>query len=236
MTKIHAAVVERPLYGDEYFHVQQAKSAQKVEWEYTRLLAMGNIHLRADACILDAACGAAPGLRFFDQRSNRVIGLDIASAALRAARQMLPHARLVQANLDVPLPFAAGTFDLIILREAIEHVQNGPAMLAACLRVLRPGGCVAITTPNRWDARRPIFAATRRVWSGDADPTHTHIYSPTEMRRVLQSVGFTQVRVYTGFKPMLRLGGKRVPFRLSLPFPPLIGNGVVAFGWHEEKR
>jgi len=236
MTAQRAAVMERPLYGDEYFRVQQAKSAQKVHWEYTRLLAMGDIHLRADACILDAACGAAPGLRFFDQRSNRVIGLDIASAALRAARHMLPHAQLVQANLDVPLPFAAGTFDLIILREAIEHVQGGLVTLAACLRVLRPGGCVAITTPNRWDARRPIFAATRRVWSGDADPTHTHIYSPTEMRGVLQHVGFTHVRVRTGFKPVLRLGGKRLPFHLTLPFPPLIGNGVVAFGWREEKQ
>jgi len=236
MTGHHAVTVERPLYNDEYFRVQQAKSAQKVHWEYTRLLAMGNIHLRADAYVLDAACGAAPGLRFFDQRSTHVIGLDIASAALRAARQMLPHAQLVQANLDVPLPFAADTFDLIILREAIEHVQDGLVTLATCLRVLRPGGCVAITTPNRWDARRPLFAATWRVWSGDADPTHTHIYSPTEMRAVLQHVGFTHVRVRTGFKPMLRLGGKRLPLRVSLPFPPLIGNGVVAFGWREEKR
>ncbi|MGI8690834.1 MAG: class I SAM-dependent methyltransferase [Thermomicrobiales bacterium] len=197
---------------------------------------MGGIHLRADVCVLDAACGAAPGLRFFDQQSQRVIGLDIASAALRAARQMLPHAQLVQADLDTPLPFAPETFDLIILREAIEHVQDGPVTLAACLRVLRPGGCVAITTPNRWDARRPVFAAARRVWSGDADPTHTHIYSPTEMRAVLRRVGFTHVRVRTGFKPMLRLGGKRLPFHFSLPFPPLIGNGVVAFGWREEKR
>ena len=236
MTAQRAAVVERPSYNDEYFRVQQAKSAQKVQWEYTRLLAMGGIHLRADACILDAACGAAPGLRFFDQQSNRVIGLDIASAALRAARQMLPHAQLVQADLDTALPFADESFDLIILREAIEHVQDGPATLAACLRVLRPGGCVAITTPNRWDARRPLFAATRRVWSGDADPTHTHIYSPAEMRAVLRRVGFMHVRVCTGFKPMLRLGGKRLPFHLSLPFPPLIGNGVVAFGWREEKR
>ncbi|MDQ2785549.1 MAG: class I SAM-dependent methyltransferase [Chloroflexota bacterium] len=236
MTERHAAVMERSPYGDEYFHVQQAKSAEKVRWEYTRLLAMGGIRLCADACVLDAACGAAPGLRFFDGRANRVIGLDVASAALRAARQMLPHAQLVQANLDVPLPFAAQTFDLIILREAIEHVQDGPATLAACLRVLRPGGCVAITTPNRWDARRPLFAATRRVWSGDADPTHTHIYSPTEMRAILRRIGFRHVRVRTGFKPVLRLGGKRLPFRLSLPFPPLIGNGVVAFGWREEKR
>ncbi len=236
MTDQTAAVIERPRYDDAYFRVQQAKSAAKVHWEYTRLLAMGGIRLRADACVLDAACGAAPGLRFFDRRSERVIGLDIASAALRAARQMLPQAQLVQADLDAPLPFAAGTFDLIILREAIEHVRDGAATLAACLRVLRPGGCVALTTPNRLDARRPIFAATRRIWSGDADPTHTHIYSPAEMRSLLETLGFRRVHVRTGFKPIARIGGKRVPFHLALPYPPLVGNGIVAFGWGEESR
>ncbi|HEY8290969.1 MAG TPA: class I SAM-dependent methyltransferase [Thermomicrobiales bacterium] len=236
MTEQSASVMEHPAYDDDYFRVQQAKSAEKVQWEYTRLLAMGGVRLRANACILDAACGAAPGLRFFDARSDRVIGLDIASAALRAARRMMPHAQLIQADLDAPLPFAARTFDLIILREAIEHVRDGAATLAACLRVLRPGGCVALTTPNRWDARRPVFAATRRVWSGDADPTHTHIYSPAEMRATLRRIGFADVRVRTGFKPILRLGGKRLPFRLSLPYPPCIGNGIVAFGWCEEIR
>lgn len=234
MTDQPAILIERPTYDDAYFRVQQAKSAEKVTWEYTRLLAMGGIRLRADACILDAACGAAPGLRFFDQRSQRVIGLDIATAALRAARGMLPHAQLIQADLDASPPFAAGTFDLIILREAIEHVRDGEATLAACRRVLRPGGCIALTTPNRWDARRPFFALTRREWSGDADPTHTHIYSPAEMRAILHRVGFARVRVRTGFKPVVRVGGRRMPFRLALPYPPLVGNGVVAFGWQAE--
>jgi SAM-dependent methyltransferase len=236
MSDQSAAILEHPAYDDDYFRVQRAKSAAKVHWEYTRLLAMGGLRLRAGARVLDAACGAAPGLRFFDRRAERVIGLDIASAALRAARRMLPHAQLVRADLDAPLPFAPETFDLIILREAIEHLQDGAATLAACLRVLRPGGCVALTTPNRWDARRPVFAATRRVWSGDADPTHTHIYSPAEMHAILQRVGFARVRVRTGFKPMLRIGGRRLPVRLSLPYPPLVGNGIVAFGWREEPQ
>jgi len=229
-------LIERPVYDETYFSAQQAKSAEKVHWEYTRLLAMGGIRLPANACILDAACGAAPGLRFFDGRADHVIGLDVASAALRAARHMLPHARLVQADLDCALPFGAESFDLIILREAIEHLRDGTTTLVACLRTLRPGGVVALTTPNRWDARRPVFAATRRVWSGDADPTHTHLYSPPEMRAVLERVGFVHVRVRTGFKPMLRRGGNRLALRIAVPYPPLIGNGIVAFGWREERQ
>ena len=238
MTARDTTVRNPPRYDDDYFRVQREKSAEKVSWEYIRLLAMGGVRLPTDAVVLDAACGAAPGLRFFDRdhRAALVIGLDVASAALRAARQMLPHAQLVQADLDRPLPFTDASFDLIILREAIEHVEDGAATLAACRRILRPGGCLALTTPNRWDARRPVFRITRRVWSGEADPTHTHIYAPSEMRAVLQQVGFARVCVRTGFKPMLRVGGNRLPVRVALPYPPLLGNGIVAFGWQGGDR
>jgi hypothetical protein len=90
---------------------------------------------------------------------------------------------------------------------------------------------VALTTPNRWDARRPPFALMRRTWSGDADPTHTHIYAPNEMGALLRRVGFDRVRVRTGFKPIFRIGGRRLPVQVAIPYPPLVGNGLVAFGW-----
>jgi SAM-dependent methyltransferase len=224
-----------PVYDNDYFTAQLAKSDAKVAWEYTRLLAMGGIRLRPDARVLDAACGAAPGLRFFASRATSVVGLDVATAALCAARRILPDAALVQADLDAALPFAEGSFDLIILREAIEHVRDGAGTLLACYRALRPVGCLALTTPNRWDARRPLFAALGRTWSGDADPTHVHIFDPREMAGALRSVGFGRVKIRTGFKPMLRVGGRRLPFAASLPYPPMIGNGLVAFGWREER-
>lgn len=231
---VTAAPSANERYRDEYFVVQQAKSDAKVAWEYERLLAMGNVRLDPGAVVLDGACGAAPGLRYFTGRVRSAVGVDIATAALRAAREMLPGAPLVRANLDAPLPFRERSFDAIILREAIEHVLDGERTLRFCLRVLRPGGVVALTTPNRWDVRRPIDAATRRTWCGDADPTHTHIYSPAEMRQALHRAGFDCVRVRTGFKPIVRIGGKRLPRRIDVPYPPLIGNGVVAFGWRGE--
>lgn len=223
-------------YDDRYFAAQIAKSDAKVRWEYSRLIALGRIALRPEARVLDAACGAAPGLRYFDGRVAQVVGLDISNAALRAARAFLPTAPLVQADLDAPLPLAAATCDLIVLREAIEHVRDAEATLRDCLRALRPGGCVAITTPNLWDARRPLLAAARRTWSGDADPTHTRLFTPRTMSALLRRAGFDRVRVRTGFKPMLRVGGRRLPISIAIPYPPLVGNGIVAFGWREGAR
>jgi SAM-dependent methyltransferase len=223
-------------YDAGYFTVQEAKSDAKVAWEYERLLTLGGIRLAPDARVLDAACGAAPGLRFFHAAGYAVIGSDIAPAALSAARRFLPNVPLVRTDLDLPQPFAAASFDLIVLREAIEHVRDGAATLRECYRILRPGGCVALTTPNRWDARRPLYRLRGAVWSGDADPTHTHIYSPPEMRATLHSAGFVSVCVRTGYKPAARFGGRRLPVHMAVPYPPSVGNTIAAFGWREGER
>jgi SAM-dependent methyltransferase len=231
-----APTASHDAYDAAYFKVQEAKSDGKVTWEYERLLSLGKIRLHPDARILDAACGAAPGLRYFHTAGYTVTGSDIADAALRSARRFLPDVPLVRADLDLPQPFADASFDLIILREAIEHVQDGGRTLRECYRILRPGGCVALTTPNRWDARRPIYRLRRKVWSGDADPTHTRIYNPNEMAETLTAAGFISVRVCAGYKPAARLGGNRMPMKLSIPYPPRIGNTIAAFGWREGAR
>ncbi len=226
-----AAPTGHETYDDAYFAAQRAKSDAKVGWEYDRLLTLGGVGFTAASRVLDAACGAAPGLRAFARRGVRAVGADIAPAALTAAHDLLPDAPLVRADLDAPLPFAADTFALIVLREAIEHVRDGQTTLRECLRVLAPGGCVALTTPNRWDMRRPVYRARGKAWSGEADPSHTHIYSPREMGALLRALGFARVRVRTGFKPLVRFGGRRLPVQFALPYPPLVGNGVVAFAW-----
>lgn len=231
MTETAHAPAGHETYDAGYFAAQMAKSDAKVAWEYDRLLRLGGISLAPTSRVLDAACGAAPGLRFFHRRGIAAVGVDVAPAALAAARRVLPSSALVRADLDAAWPFADATFELIVLREAIEHVRDGGAVLAECHRLLRPGGCIALTTPNRWDARRPVFRIAGRVWSGEADPSHTHIYDPREMGETLCRAGFARVKVRTGFKPIARLGGRRLPVQLALPYPPLIGNGVVAFGW-----
>jgi hypothetical protein len=60
-----------------------------------------------------------------------------------------------------------------------------------------------------------------------------HLYTPREMAALLRRIGYRQVRIRTGFKPIVRVGGRRLPVQAAVPYPPLIGNGIVAFGWRE---
>jgi SAM-dependent methyltransferase len=184
--------------------------------------------------VLDLGCGAAPGLRYFARHGIAAVGLDVAPAALREARALVPNGRLVQADLAAALPLRSASADLIILREVIEHVAAVVPLLAECRRVLRPGAPLVLTTPNLWDLRRPVYAVTGRVWSGHADPTHVSLFDPPSLRHALTAAGFTRSRVAAGFKPIMRLGGRRLPLRLTLPYPPLVGNGLLAAGWRTE--
>lgn len=217
-------------YDDAYYNAQLAKSDDKVAFQYGRLLqAIGTV--RPDARILDAGCGAGPALRYLKQRGFIPWGSDLIEYPLIQARALIPDARLAQCDSDKPLPFAANTFDAILMSEVIEHVAAPEFTLSECLRVVRAGGAVALTTPNLWDARRLYYPALGKVWSGDADETHQTLFNPTSLRELMQRAGFRIVNVRAGFKPLKWISSRKLGVRTALPGLPWIGNTLVAVGY-----
>ena len=51
------------------------------------------------------------------------------------------------------LPFPDGAFDLVIASEILEHIPDDAAAIAEAVRVLRPGGRLAVTVPRWWPER-----------------------------------------------------------------------------------
>jgi 2-polyprenyl-3-methyl-5-hydroxy-6-metoxy-1,4-benzoquinol methylase len=216
---------QRAAYNERYFEGQQRKSAAKVAWQYGRLLrAIGKLPARAR--VLDLGCGAGPALPLLVAQGYDVWGSDFVRYPLGIARRVAPAARLVCADAQEALPFADAQFDAVLLSEVIEHVRDPQALVRQLWRVLRPGGALALTTPNTWDVRRAYYPALGRVWSGDADPTHVELFSPRSMAALLRGAGFARVWVRSGFKPMRFL--KAGPLRAEIPYPPLIGNTLLA--------
>ncbi|MGC8873968.1 MAG: class I SAM-dependent methyltransferase [Chloroflexia bacterium] len=207
-----------------YFASQELKSERKIAWEYGRLVRLARLRLERPADVLDAGCGAGPGLRFFVARGHRVTGVDRSALALQRASRQVPDARLVQADLQAGIPFAPESFDLVVLGDVIEHLPDGLFLLRECYRILRPGGHLLVSTVNLWDLRR-FFQGPR--WSGRADPTHVCLYNPCGLRRILLRAGFRKVRLRAGAKPILWFP---VRWPLGLPWPPLVGNGLIAAG------
>jgi 2-polyprenyl-3-methyl-5-hydroxy-6-metoxy-1,4-benzoquinol methylase len=215
-------------YAQEYFATQLSKSDNKVSWQYGHIFALAGA--KPAGRILDVGCGAGPGLRYLRARGAQAVGVDLVYYPLSKAQQAIPGVELVQANVSYVLPFADCRFDIVLLSELIEHLSNGRHLLFDSYRVLRPGGQTIITTPNLWDIRRLLEPITGREWSGNSDPTHVNMYTPTRLADEMISAGYKEVRWRTGVKPALWLSSRKLRMRLPIPYPPLVGNGLLATG------
>ena len=96
------------------------------------------------ARVLDIGCGIGTYVEKLSEVSGEVYGVDI-----DATRVQNGKAKGLSVAVSERLPFADGSFDVVLLNEVIEHVQDDAATLQEACRVLRPGGHVVIYAPNR---------------------------------------------------------------------------------------
>lgn len=215
-------------YDEQYFANQVRKSDRKVAWQYGNIFALAGAN--PVGRVLDVGCGAGPGLRYLSARGVEAFGVDVMRYPLNEAQRMNSNFGLVQANVEYVLPFADASFDVLLVSELIEHLRNGRHLLFDSYRILRPGGRIIVTTPNLWDVRRVVAKVTKQPWSGETDPTHVNLYSPTRLVDEMTSAGFTHVHWRTGVKPVFWISSRKLDIQMPVPYPPAIGNGLLATG------
>ena len=102
--------------------------------------------------ILDVGCGGGLLSEPFARMGAQVTGVD-------AAERNIPVAKLHAERMGLEIDYRAGTvealgeagesFDAVLNFEVVEHVADPPGYLAACARVVRPGGVMVTSTLNR---------------------------------------------------------------------------------------
>ena len=115
-----------------------------------------------DKDVLEVGCGAGQGLGYLARRARSVVGGDYTDANLRhAQRYYNGRARLVRLDAH-RLPFPDGSFDLVVLFEAIYYLGHPEDFLQESRRVLRDGGMLLVSTVNRdWVDFSPSLFSTR---------------------------------------------------------------------------
>jgi SAM-dependent methyltransferase len=97
--------------------------------------------------IIDVGCGhTAPDLEAIPAHRCKV-GVD-PDADLRPAAA--PSVKFVRAT-STRLPFPDASFDLLLSKSVLEHLESPEESFREFARVLRPGGTALLLTPNRWD-------------------------------------------------------------------------------------
>jgi SAM-dependent methyltransferase len=94
--------------------------------------------------VLDIGCGIGTYVTKFAQHGANAFGIDVAFDRVQKG-----HALKLAQALSEQVPFPDGTFDMALLHEVIEHVQDDRQTVAEAVRIVRKGGRVLIFAPNR---------------------------------------------------------------------------------------
>ncbi len=157
--------------------------------------------------LLDFGCGNGAQTLCFSPHFDTVLGLDIDRrylgelAADQERRSIVPRAWPVCFD-GGELPIRTASVDFVISFEVLEHVMNERLALTELHRILRPGGVLAISVPNRWwifethGADLPLLRWNRvPLFSWLPKRLHdrfarARIYRRREVRKLLEAAGF----------------------------------------------
>lgn len=155
------------------------------------------LRLRPGARVLDLGCGG--GRHAFEawRRGATVVALDRSEAELKEVRGvvggMLDAGELrdgapggaVNGNA-LALPVRDESFDAVIASEVLEHVWDDRGALRELVRVLRPGGRLAVTVPTRWP-ERVCWALSPEYH--DTPGGHVRIYRQADLEAKVEASG-----------------------------------------------
>jgi SAM-dependent methyltransferase len=169
--------------------------------------------------ILDVGCGLGTYVEAFRRFSQDVHGVDIDEEKIIEGSRHLPNLCVASSE---SLPYACGTFDVVLSHEVIEHVKDDRQAVAEAVRVLRrPGGRLVIWAPNRlypfethgayWRGRYhfgniPLVNYLPDRWRARFCP-HVRVYTRQALRDLLVGLPIEIVihtQVYPGYDKIVR--------------------------------
>jgi 2-polyprenyl-3-methyl-5-hydroxy-6-metoxy-1,4-benzoquinol methylase len=147
--------------------------------------------------VLDVGCSSGYLAAPLAARRNTLVGIELDAAAAREAQSFCEQV-LVGDVETMDLPFEAGSFDVVLLGDVIEHLRDPVETLRRLRRFLRPGGRLVLSTPNvaNWAIRLSLLAGRWRYTDrGILDRTHTHLFTRATLREAIEGAGYVVDRI-----------------------------------------
>src|SRR6476660_7027238 len=149
--------------------------------------------------VIDVGCGAGrhsfeayrrgADVIAFDQNAADLNDVDEILQAMKDQGEVPPSARAEAAKGDaLDLPYADATFDCVIASEILEHVPEDDRAIAELVRVLKPGGQLAVTVP-RWMPEKICWMLSDEYHANEGG--HIRIYHADELHDKIVARGLT---------------------------------------------
>ena len=167
--------------------------------------------------VLDVGCGGGLLSEGMAGRGADVTGIDLSEKPLSVAKlhllesgQKVDYRKVSAEQLAEEIP---GTFDAVTCLEMLEHVPQPSSIVAACARLVKPGGQVFFSTLNR-NPKSYLFAVVGAEYILNMLPKGTHDYAkfikPSELARWCKQAGLEPAELlgmtYNPFNQTYSLG------------------------------
>ena len=131
--------------------------------------------------VLDVGCGGGILADAMARKGAEVLGIDLASKALKVAQLHALEAQTEgvqyrEISAEALATEQPGTFDVVTCMEMLEHVPDPSLVVKACATLVKPGGYVFFSTINR-NAKAFLFAIVGAEYVLNLLPRGTHEYA-----------------------------------------------------------
>ncbi len=174
------AIYETSSYHDGYMLAMQ----RKVRTACVRLGRARKFIDHPAPRLLDIGCSVGAVVMAAERLGWPAFGVDISRTAVRSCRERGLQCKQYDGSR---LPYGDASFDLVTAWHVIEHVMDVESTMRDWFRVLRPGGVLALETPNAgcWKARI-LGSKYRRFWPAD----HIYAFTRSTLEPFLSRTGF----------------------------------------------
>jgi len=147
--------------------------------------------------VLDVGCGGGILADAMARKGADVLGIDLASKALKVAQLHALEAQTEgvqyqEVSAEALAAEQPGRFDVVTCMEMLEHVPDPSLVVKACATLVKPGGHVFFSTINR-NAKAFLFAIVGAEYVLNLLPRGTHEYAklikPSELAGYSRSAG-----------------------------------------------
>lgn len=133
--------------------------------------------------ILEVGCGLGYLTYALKRAGHNAKGVDISEHAVASARSAFGD-NYICADVNALAAETAGSFDIVVMTEVLEHLDAPLAVLRSLRALLRPGGVALVSTPSK------DFLPDGAVWRTDNPPVHLAWYSKTSLREMARRTDF----------------------------------------------
>ncbi len=127
--------------------------------------------------VLDVGCGLAYGTSLMAADAAEITGVDYDQQTVEENKTRyrdIPNLNFRQGAVP-PLPVADASYDVVTAFQFIEHIEKRKDFLKECMRVLKPGGVLLVSTPN---SKKSLAR----------NPFHVHEYTFDEMKQEVEGL------------------------------------------------